>query len=92
MELHRLKDVHPMNRDNMKAAYFAYLQNTPGSTKAVKECVKKVTNDDEAEKQEDEKSEDTSDEKSGDKSDESKTADEPTTDETTNSDEAGAEA
>lgn len=60
MELHRLKDVHPVNRGNMKKAYFAYLQNTPGSKKAVKECVKVVVGeksaDDEGEKAEDEKS------------------------------------
>ncbi|XP_067927825.1 uncharacterized protein [Watersipora subatra] len=42
MELHRLGDVHPMNRENMKSAYFAYLQNTPGSKKAVKECLEQI--------------------------------------------------
>lgn len=40
MELHKLRDIHPLNRGNMKAAYFAYLQNTPGSTKALKDCIK----------------------------------------------------
>ena len=42
MELHRLNDVHPLNRGNLKAAYFAYLQNTPGSKKALKECVSEI--------------------------------------------------
>jgi len=45
MELHRLNDVHPVNRGNMKAAYFAYLQNTPGSKKALKECVKEIADE-----------------------------------------------
>ena len=40
MELDRLQDVHPVNRPRMRKAYFAYLQNTPGSKKAVHECVK----------------------------------------------------
>ena len=52
MELHRLDDVHPLNRDNMKAAYFAYLQNTPGSKKAVKECVKEIQQKDKDEETE----------------------------------------
>lgn len=39
MKLNKIEDVHPINRENMTAAYFAYLQNTPGSKKAVKECV-----------------------------------------------------
>lgn len=47
MELHRLKDVHPVNRDNMRAAYLAYLQNTPGSSKAVKECMKELADESE---------------------------------------------
>ena len=55
MELHKLNDVHPVNRDNMKKAYYAYLQNTPGSKKAVKECVKEVTGE-KAEEEEQEKS------------------------------------
>jgi len=54
MELHKLKDVHPVNRDNMKKAYYAYLQNTPGSKKAVKECVKEVTGE-KSEKEDQEK-------------------------------------
>ncbi len=40
MELDKLNDIHPLSRPNMRAAYFAYLQNTPGSKKAVYECVK----------------------------------------------------
>ena len=40
MELDKMEDYHPINRDNMRGAYFAYLQNTPGSTKAIRECVK----------------------------------------------------
>lgn len=54
MELHKLGDVHPMNRGNMTAAYFAYLQNTPGSRKAVKECVKKIVKEDKNEEEEEE--------------------------------------
>lgn len=52
MELHKLEEVHPMNRGNMRAAYFAYLQNTPGSKKAMKECLKEVL----GEKEDEEKS------------------------------------
>ncbi|XP_046564224.1 uncharacterized protein LOC124273057 isoform X2 [Haliotis rubra] len=40
MDLDKLDEVHPMNRPHMRNAYFAYLQNTPGSRKAVVECVK----------------------------------------------------
>lgn len=40
MDLDRLDEVHPINRPHMRKAYFAYLQNTPGSKKAIKECVK----------------------------------------------------
>lgn len=39
MELDKLNEVHPINRTHMKSAYFAYLQNTPGSKKAIGECV-----------------------------------------------------
>ncbi|KAH9502946.1 hypothetical protein Btru_072439 [Bulinus truncatus] len=39
MELDRLEQVHPVNRKHMTGVYFAYLQNTPGSKKAVTECV-----------------------------------------------------
>jgi hypothetical protein len=39
MELDKLDDVHPLNRPHMRKAYFAYLQNTPGSKKAITECV-----------------------------------------------------
>lgn len=42
MELDRMEDYHPINRGNMRAAYFAYLQNTPGSKKALYECVRNV--------------------------------------------------
>ncbi|XP_046350947.2 spore wall protein 2-like isoform X2 [Haliotis rufescens] len=40
MDLDKLDEVHPLNRPHMRNAYFAYLQNTPGSRKAVVECVK----------------------------------------------------
>jgi len=40
MELDKMDEIHPINRDNMKATYFAYLQNTPGSKKAIHECLK----------------------------------------------------
>ncbi|KAK6186966.1 hypothetical protein SNE40_006221 [Patella caerulea] len=42
MDLDKLNEVHPVNRQHMKSTYFAYLQNTPGSKKAVNECVKSV--------------------------------------------------
>ena len=35
-----MQEIHPMNRPHMRAAYFAYLQNNPGSRKAVYECLK----------------------------------------------------
>lgn len=35
MDLDRLDEVHPINRRHMRKAYFAYLQNTPGSKKAI---------------------------------------------------------
>ncbi|RUS76164.1 hypothetical protein EGW08_016076, partial [Elysia chlorotica] len=40
MELDKLDQVHPINRKHMTSAYFAYLQNTPGSKKAINECVR----------------------------------------------------
>ncbi|XP_021377604.1 glutamic acid-rich protein-like isoform X1 [Mizuhopecten yessoensis] len=45
MDLHRLDEVHPLNRPHMRKTYFAYLQNTPGSRKAVKDCVKTLDTD-----------------------------------------------
>ncbi|XP_061177772.1 DNA ligase 1-like [Saccostrea echinata] len=45
MDLDRLDEVHPINRPHMRKAYFAYLQNTPGSKKAINECVKGLNND-----------------------------------------------
>lgn len=39
MELDRMEAYHPSNRPHMRSAYFAYLQNTPGSRQAVYECV-----------------------------------------------------
>lgn len=42
MELDKLDEVHPLNQENFRKTYFAYLQNTPGSKKAVKECVKEL--------------------------------------------------
>ena len=35
-----MEEIHPVNRPHMRAAYFAYLQNNPGSRKAVYECLK----------------------------------------------------
>ena len=40
MELDKVEEYHPSNRANMRATYFAYLQNNPGSRKAIYECVK----------------------------------------------------
>lgn len=45
MDLDRLDEVHPINRPHMRKAYFAYLQNTPGSKKAINECVKGLNNE-----------------------------------------------
>ncbi|KAL8599461.1 hypothetical protein ACOMHN_066765 [Nucella lapillus] len=39
MDLDRLDQVHPVNRPHLTSAYLAYLQNTPGSRRAVHECV-----------------------------------------------------
>lgn len=47
MDLDRLDEVHPINRQHMRKAYFAYLQNTPGSKKAIKECVKDLNGEQE---------------------------------------------
>nr|XP_011440709.2 nucleolar protein dao-5 isoform X4 [Crassostrea gigas] len=49
MDLDRLDEVHPINRRHMRKAYFAYLQNTPGSKKAIKECVKDLNGEQEQE-------------------------------------------
>lgn len=43
MELDRLDEYHEKSRPNMRAAYFAYLQNTPGSKKAVYDCMKEMS-------------------------------------------------
>ncbi|XP_045181491.2 myb-like protein X isoform X2 [Mercenaria mercenaria] len=43
MELDRLDEYHQTTRPHMRAAYFAYLQNTPGSRKAIYDCMKEVT-------------------------------------------------
>ncbi|XP_033726899.1 uncharacterized protein LOC117316433 isoform X7 [Pecten maximus] len=45
MDLHKLDEIHPLNRPHMRRTYFAYLQNTPGSRKAVKDCVKTLDTD-----------------------------------------------
>lgn len=39
----RLNEYHHTTRPHMRAAYFAYLQNTPGSRKAIYDCMKEVT-------------------------------------------------
>lgn len=49
MELDRMKDYHPLSRPNMRKAYFAYLQNNPGSKKAIYECVKTTEKDEDEE-------------------------------------------
>lgn len=36
MELDRMEDYHPSSRPMMRKTYFAYLQNNPGSKRAVK--------------------------------------------------------
>lgn len=40
MDLDKLDEYHPVTREHMRQAYFAYLQNNPGSKKAIYECVK----------------------------------------------------
>lgn len=42
MELDRITEMHKNSRPHMRAAYFAYLQNTPGSRMAVYECLKEL--------------------------------------------------
>lgn len=42
MELDRVDEYHRFSRPHMRAAYFAYLQNTPGSRKAVYDCMKEL--------------------------------------------------
>ncbi|XP_060085735.1 myosin-10-like [Ylistrum balloti] len=51
MDLHKLDEIHPLNRQHMRKTYFAYLQNTPGSRKAVKDCVKTLDNEPETNKE-----------------------------------------
>ncbi|KAL4217829.1 hypothetical protein ACF0H5_022568 [Mactra antiquata] len=43
MELDRLDEYHQTTRPHMRAAYFAYLQNTPGSRKAIYDCMKEMS-------------------------------------------------
>ncbi|XP_076456416.1 uncharacterized protein LOC143290787 [Babylonia areolata] len=40
MDLDRLDQVAPTNRPHLTSAYKAYLQNTPGSRRAVQDCIK----------------------------------------------------
>lgn len=42
MELDRITEMHKNSRPHMRAAYFAYLQNTPGSRKAVYDCLREL--------------------------------------------------
>lgn len=42
MELDRITEMHKNSRPNMRAAYFAYLQNTPGSREAVYQCLREL--------------------------------------------------
>ena len=39
MDLDRLDEYHPASRGHMTQAYMAYLQNNPGSKRAIKECI-----------------------------------------------------
>ncbi|KAL3892451.1 hypothetical protein ACJMK2_004656 [Sinanodonta woodiana] len=39
MELDRLNEIHKRSRPHMRQAYFAYLQNTPGSREAIYDCM-----------------------------------------------------
>ena len=39
LELDQIDAVHPASRPRIKSTYFAYLQNTPGSRRAVVDCV-----------------------------------------------------
>lgn len=43
MELDRFDEYHDTTKPHMRAAYFAYLQNTPGSRKAIYDCMKEIT-------------------------------------------------
>jgi hypothetical protein len=43
MELDNLDSYHETNRDNMVRIYHSYLENTPGSKKAVRELCDRVT-------------------------------------------------
>ena len=42
MDLDRLDQVAPTSRRHLTATYMAYLQNTPGSRRAVSECVRSL--------------------------------------------------
>lgn len=39
---YRLDEYHRNSRPHMRAAYFAYLQNTPGSRQAIYDCMKEI--------------------------------------------------
>lgn len=39
----RFDEYHEASRPHMRAAYFAYLQNTPGSRKAIYDCMKETS-------------------------------------------------
>lgn len=42
MKLNEMDEYSPHTRPRMKKAYLAYLQNTPGSKKAVTECIREI--------------------------------------------------
>jgi hypothetical protein len=42
MQLDNLEGYHETNRDNMVRIYHSYLENTPGSKKAVRELCDRV--------------------------------------------------
>lgn len=56
-QLDRVKEYHPDSWPTMRDTYFAYLQNNPGSARAVHECVKQVNEELEQEQQQQQQSE-----------------------------------
>jgi len=42
MELDKMDEYHPSSKPKMKATYYAYLENNPGSKKAIHECIREV--------------------------------------------------
>ncbi len=42
MQLDNISDYHETNRDNMVRVYHSYLENTPGSKKALRELIEQI--------------------------------------------------